>query len=435
MNAEFLPKDGIVLCAVSGGADSMFLLERLRDMGFSVAAAHFHHGLRGAEADGDEAFVRAFCAERAISFTAGRGDTAAYAREHCLGVEEAARRLRYAFLESAADELGAAVIATAHTADDNIETVLLHLTRGAGLRGLGGIPPVRGRIVRPMLDTSRAEVEAYLCAKGITWREDATNAADDFARNRLRHSVVPALRAENPALGAAIGRMTELLRRDEEYLAGLAAAFVAEHAADGSVSASALCALPWPVASRAVRRMAGVELSAEHTAAILRAAEQGGTADVSGLRVAVSGGRLYFGVRETRPFAPREIEPGRRIELPEAGLCVRCEKIDAAPTDVYKSLTTFFFSCANIYGKITVTPRRAGDRLRPVGRGCTKTLKALFQEQAVPPWARDAVPVLRDEKGILAVYGIGVSERACAAPNERGAIQIEITRLPPGQGG
>lgn len=435
MNAELLPKDGLVLCAVSGGADSMYLLAKLRDMGVSVAAAHFHHGLRGADADGDEAFVRAFCAEREIPFAAGRGDTAAYAREHRLGVEEAARELRYAFLENAADELGAAVIATAHTADDNIETVLLHLTRGAGLRGLGGIPPARGRIVRPMLDTSRAEAEAYLRASGIAWREDATNAADDFARNRLRHKVVPLLREENPALGAAIGRMTALLRRDEEYLESLADAFAAEQAADGGVSASALCALPWPVASRAVRRMAGVELSAEHTAAILRAAEQGGAADVPGLRVAVSGGKLYFGVRETRPFEPCELGPGQRIELPEAGLCVQCRKIDAAPADVYKSLTTFFFSCANIYGKITVTPRRAGDRFRPVGRGCTKTLKALFRERSVPPWERDAVPVLRDEMGILGVYGVGVSERACAAPNERGAIQIDITRLAPGQGG
>ena len=147
VRSDLLPDEGLILCAVSGGVDSMYLLSTLFESGHAVAAAHFNHGLRGAEADRDEAFVRDFCAGRGIAFHAGRGDTRAYAARNRLGIEEAARTLRYAFLERTADICGAAVIATAHTADDNAETLLMHLTRGAGLHGLGGIP--RGARHRP----------------------------------------------------------------------------------------------------------------------------------------------------------------------------------------------------------------------------------------------------------------------------------------------
>lgn len=428
MNTDILPREGTVLCAVSGGADSMYLLCRLSELGYPVAAAHFHHGLRGAEADRDEAFVRGFCERRGFPFMSEKADAAAYAARQRMGIEEASRTLRYAFLEKAADALGAAVIATAHTADDNAETILMHLTRGAGLRGLCGIPPVRGRIVRPMLGTTRAEVEAYLREHRIPHVEDSTNAEDIYMRNRLRRAVIPALREENPAFAAAAGRMASLLRRDEDFLEELAGRFLAEHADGNSVCASALCEQPWSVASRAIRRLAG-PLPAEHTEALLRTAREGGMLDVAGMRAAKSGDRLVFHVAERETLKPRMLAPGDAFMLPEAGLFVRCEKIDAAPAVVYKSFNTFFFPCVNIYGNICVDSRRPGDRLRLPGRGCTKTLKALFQERHVPVWERNAVPVLRDDAGLLGVYGIGPAERAAAGAGESDVLKIEFTRL------
>ena len=412
----------------------MFLLERLRELGYSVAAAHYDHGLRGEDSRRDAAFVRDWCRKHGIPYIGGEGDTAAYAAEHRLGTEEAARILRYGFLERAADEMSASVIATAHTADDNAETVLLHLTRGSGLRGLTGIPPQRDRIVRPLLDVTRQEILNYLAERGIPYVEDATNAGDAYARNRIRHYVVPALQAENPALFTAVGRMTRLLREDEAYLDELARRFVEEHALDdGSLPADRFSALPAPVARRVVRRFAGA-IAQEQTDRVLSLAQSGGSADVSGMRVTVSEGRIAFGA--TALILPdRIVRPGTDVLLPEAGLLLRCEKIAAYPDDVHKSFNTFLLSCENIGKMIAVTARRPGDRYRPLGRGCTKTLKALFLEQRIPLWRRGTIPVLRDEAGILGVFGMPPAERAAAKPGDTDILRIDFLRLDPDKEG
>ena len=435
MDTELLPRDGLVLCALSGGADSVYLLTRLAELGYDMAAAHLNHGLRGAESDRDEAFVRALCADRGVRLVCERADVAALAAREHIGVEEAARKARYAFLERAADTLGAEVIATAHTADDNAETVLLHLARGTGLLGLGGIPPRRGRIVRPMLGVTRAQVEEYLRGRGIAWVEDSTNGSDGYARNRVRHGAVPVLETVNPAFAAAVGRMTALVRQDEAFLTDLARRFLAEHGDGRSVDAAALAAQCWPVASRAVRLLAGRELSETHVRAVLEAAAKGGAADVPGLRAARTGDRLVFGVMGSEPLADRRLAVPGRTDLPEAGLTAAAEKVTVCPTVVHNSYNTFYFQCENICGSITVTGRRPGDRFRPAGRGCTKKLKQLFLERGVPVWERDSLPVLRDEAGILAVYGVGAAERACPRPGGGELIKIEFLRLAPDEGG
>ena len=441
VRSDLLPDEGLILCAVSGGVDSMYLLSTLFESGHAVAAAHFNHGLRGAEADRDEAFVRDFCAGRGIAFHAGRGDTRAYAAQNRLGVEEAARTLRYAFLERTADASGAAVIATAHTADDNAETLLMHLMRGAGLRGLGGIPPVRGRVVRPMLDVTHAEAAAYLAAHGIGHVEDSTNALDDCARNRIRHGVIPALCRENPGFLRAAGRMAALAREDEAVLDGLARDFLREHAVGRGVCASALTALPAPIARRAVRLLADAgtgaasALSYAHTEDILRVAREGGTADVTGLRAVRWGDRLVLGAEEAAALAACVLTVGEPLALPEAGAVVLSERIDVCPADVHRLFNTFYFKCENICGNIIVGARQPGDTLRPAGRGCTKTLKALLREAGVPPWERGSVPVLRDDDGVIAVGGVGAAERVCARPGDRDILRIEIRReSPAGEG-
>lgn len=433
MITELLPGEGTILCAVSGGADSMYLLERLRELGYPVAAAHYDHGLRGEASKADAAFVRDWCRERGVPFIGGAGDAAACARENRLGVEEAARKLRYAFLESAADALSAAVIATAHTADDNAETVVMRLTRGAGAKGLGGIPPVRGRLVRPMLDTTRGEVEAYLAARGIPHVEDETNAEDDYLRNRIRHRVIPLLREENPGFVDAVGRAARLLREDEEYLDGLAAAFLAENLRGDTLPADRLSALPRPVARRVLRRLAG-DLSLRHVDALLALAASGvGAAGVPGLRVEASEGVMRFGAHGTAVLPEREVPVDGEVFLPEAGMLLRCKK-NGVPADVvHKSFNTFLLSCENIYGTVRVTGRLPGDAYRPLGRGCTKTLKALFMESGVPAWERGRVPVLRDDRGILGVPGFPPAERCAAGPGDKDVLLLEFLPAGPGK--
>ena len=435
MTTDFLPQDGLILCAVSGGADSMYLLCRLAELGYAVAAGHYNHGLRGDEADRDERFVRDFCQSRNIPFLSEKGDVRAWAEENGLGIEEAARTCRYGFLERAADALGAAVIATAHTANDNAETLLLNLARGAGLKGLGGIPPVRGHIVRPMLDVTRNEVEAYLRGQGISYIEDSSNSSDIYSRNRVRHGAVPVLESVNPAFLRAAGQTAELLRADEVYLSELAEIFLEENSDGNSLPASVLVALPWPVASRVVRRMAGRELSLCHVKSILKAARDGGAADVPGLRVARGGDRLVFGPEKGTPIPLRTLPVPGELEIPEAGMTVKCNFFPVYPQLVHKSFNIFFFQCDNICGSITVAGRMPADRFRPAGRGCTKTLKQLFQEQDIPPWQRDSVPVLRDDAGILGVCGIGAAERVEAKPGDKNILQIEFIRREPDGGG
>lgn len=208
-----LPKEGLILCALSGGRDSVALLHFLKAHGFSVAAAHFDHRLRP-ESGEDAAFCEQLCRSWDIPFFVGGADIAALPGN----TEANAREARYAFLERTAEAVGAACIATAHNADDNLETVLLHLTRGCGLNGLTGIRPRWGKVIRPMLEVPRAAVDGYVKEHGLPFREDATNADTSYARNRLRHQVLPVLRTLNPRVAEAAARMTDTLREDLDFL-------------------------------------------------------------------------------------------------------------------------------------------------------------------------------------------------------------------------
>ena len=269
LDRSLLPAGCTVLCAVSGGADSVCLLDLVRRLGdVTVLCAHFDHGIRGAESARDAAFVEALCKEWGVPFFPGRGDVPAYAAANGLSIETAAREMRYAFLERTAKEQGADVIATAHNLNDNAETILFRMARGTGLRGLTGIPAQRGRIVRPLLQTPRRDIEEYLTARGIPHVEDSTNAETDAARNRIRLDVLPRLESIHPGAAAGIARMSETLAEDEAFLASLAEEKLALWGE--AIPGAELCALPRPVARRALARWLGGELSRERFDALLR---------------------------------------------------------------------------------------------------------------------------------------------------------------------
>ncbi|MBR3705247.1 MAG: tRNA lysidine(34) synthetase TilS [Oscillospiraceae bacterium] len=306
-----------VLCAVSGGRDSMALLHVLLEMaqrdGFAVAAAHYNHQLRQSAAR-DEELVRGHCASLGLPLFSGCGDVRAYAKTHGTSIEDAARTMRYAFLQDTARECGADYIATAHHRQDNAETLLLHLLRGSGLRGLGGIAPMRGNIIRPLLAADRADIDDYIVKNNIPYAEDETNRDTVYTRNRLRLEVLPLLEEIAPGSVRRMADTAAQLRVDEDYLRQQSEASVSLLREDDGVCVCvAQVREQHPaVAARAVRRAAyacGANLTAAQTDAVLRLRRGACLALGGGVRVAHDGEFLRF-FRLSDPPAPMELTPG-----------------------------------------------------------------------------------------------------------------------------
>lgn len=384
-----------VVCAVSGGADSvalLFAMYLLREkLQIQVQAAHFDHRLRGAESDEDRAFVRDLCDRYDIPLTIGAGDVAAGKK----GLEAAAREARYDFFKTLPGK-----IATAHTADDNAETVLLHLVRGTGLKGLGAIAPVRGSIIRPMLTVTREQVLGFLEEYHLTYRTDSSNETDRFLRNRLRHHVMPLLRQENPRLALSLSEMALRLRQDQACL---------EELSDpgGIVSVQRLRRMHPALRSRALERFLKESGVPEPEARHIRLAEKLVFSDDPSAQADLPGGitiaRRYdlleaAGGAET--FQPVQICCPGEVSIPALGLKVVCQPA----REVLDGPDAF---TVDTQGPAILRPRQAGDRI--CLSGGSKSLKKLFIDRKIPAHLRPLVPVLCDDAGVLGVPGIGVS--------------------------
>lgn len=420
-----------VLCAVSGGADSMAMLWSLyglrEALGITVSAAHFNHRLRGAESDRDEAFVRTFCQAHGIPLTVGSADVAQYAENHAMGIEEAARECRYAFLQTCpCDKL-----ATAHTADDNAETVLLHLLRGSGLRGLCGIPPKRGKLVRPLLSVMRGQIEAFLRQEGIAWVEDSTNAEEICMRNRLRHGIMPALNEMMPRLSERLTVQSHLLREEDAYLDALASSLLREE--KGVYSCAPLLAAPEVLQRRALRLMTrsvlAQDVSFAHIVALQGILASPNPSAQCALPHGYIARRRYDGIELVRDTAVTFPETALQIpgeaSIPALGMKITCER-----TENFKKSVNSPFRFAVKYDMITqsilwIRPRRIGDQMSVDGVH-RKSLKKLFIERRIPRAERERTAVLTDGERVLAVAGIGTDLRFFPAEGEPAAI-IQIS--------
>lgn len=430
---DMFPAGETVLCAVSGGADSMCLIHMLwseRERGgWQVAAAHYNHHLRGAESERDAAFVRDWCRDRGIPCHLGGGDVAAAAARTGRGVEETARQMRYAFLRETAERTGARRVATAHNADDNGETLLLHLVRGSGLQGLTGIPPRRGELIRPLLTTSRAEIERYLKEQGVPHVEDSTNGDTGYSRNFLRHEVMPLLRQLNPNLTASLSAAAQSLRADQDYLSAQAA--MASSAArwaeeDVVIRAEVLAGMPPALALRVIQKLVdqmgnGTVLSRVHREGILqlaRSADPAGRLDLPG---GLAAQRVYEDLLLTTdrdplpPLTERTLLLPGEIRLEETGVAVsaRAETAEAlCPPD------TLYLSRAKTGKALVVRSRRTGDTLSLAGREGGKTLKKWMIEKKIPRRVREQVPVLDVGGAVAGVAGLGADRAFLARPGE-----------------
>jgi tRNA(Ile)-lysidine synthase len=414
--AMFPAPGGLILCAVSGGEDSMCLLHLLAGLGkeknFRVAAVHLNHLMRGEDASRDEAFVRDFCKANDIPFYAGHCDVRARAKEQQITVEEAGRQARYELFYKTADAIGTDKIATAHHALDQTETVLLHLVRGTGLDGLRGIPPVRGRLIRPLLNTSKAEIRDYCRLHGIAHVEDSTNDDLNLSRNRVRQLVVPQLQTINPALEEAVCRTADILRTEDDYLNSLARERLGEGT---SVSCRTLQSAPPALQPRMLRVLIdrlGVgkkDFTAGHLADLLKLAEVGregsGLHLPQGVRAQIHRGALIFSVSppksaEEMPLLPGENQWGKYLLT-----------VSQNDEKIFKKSDTIYLRYDMMKQHLSVRTWRTSDRLILPGSRGERSGKRIFADRGIRECDRDVLPVICVDGQPAAIFTVGTDER------------------------
>lgn len=434
-----------VVVGVSGGADSMALLSFLcslrEEFGITVTAAHVNHGLRGDEADRDEQFVRSWCEKNDVEFVVLHADVAAKAKAEGKTVEEAGRSVRYDFFEKKACERGA-VIATAHTLSDSIETQIMNLARGTGLRGLCGIPPVRGNIIRPLIRCTRADTEEYCRKNGVKYVDDSTNFSHDYTRNRVRLDLVPQLYRLNPAFDKAAARLIDSLEEDARCLEEAARNRLAKAARGNGVYdlAVLLRDCPKAILSRCVSAAAldftGRAQEAKHidTMVDIALCGKGKTEIIGGCYVEAKDGKLIFSKSTERTAEIGDFSFPFKVGIYKNGkFRLVISPISEEDIKNYKKFNNHYFKnavdCDKICGNALVRARMQGDKISPAGRNVTKTLKKLFNEEKIPVEKRAFVPVACDEAGVIWVGGIGVAERCKVTENTKNAVCLEIEDL------
>lgn len=448
-----VPPGGRVLVACSGGGDSValaaLLCEAAPGAGWSVAALlHVNHRLRGAASDADERFCRGLARELGIPIAVERVDVAARARAERVSVETAGHRIRYEIFERIVREGAANRVATAHTRDDQAETVLLRLIRGAGPAGLAGIRPRIGAVVRPLLDVRRRELREYLRRRGLSHREDPTNRDDRILRNRVRHRLIPVLSEHfSPAIAGVLARAAAIARDDADWIdeAVNAAARKIVRDAQGrvDVDAARLAAEPPAVARRVARqvleRVGSRRVGFDHVERLRRLAEADSAApaaDFPGCRAERRGAALRITRRSGRPApaaaaAPFEYPlavPGA-VEVAEAGLRITAER-GGRPARLVARGAAAALPAARITPPLTVRGWRPGDAFRPLGLGGRrKKLQDFFVDRKVPRGRRGTVPLVVDARlGIVWVAGHAVSEDARVIDSGEGVVTLRMVQ-------
>jgi tRNA(Ile)-lysidine synthase len=430
-----------VVVAVSGGPDSLALLHALvilaPELSCGLHVAHLDHGLRGAAGADDAAFVAAQAARLGLECTLGRAQVAERAERERLSVEDAARRERFAFLRRVAAERGAAKIALGHTRDDQAETFLLRLVRGAGTLGLGAMAPARADgVIRPLLGLSRAQVEEFCRAAGLEPRRDPTNRDPAFLRNRIRAELLPLLETYNPRIREVLSRIAEDLRFDEEFLGATAREARAAHVgpADGGRELD-LEGLPEALRRRLLRLAAqslGGDAFHRHVAELL------GDGDAAvmlpgEIRAVRRGARVRL-IPPGEPVAPAPWScplpvPGR-VATP-AGAVVEADLLAGAAgrraAREEASLRRTFFDYDRLPGELAVRSRRPGDRLRPRGMAGTVKLQDLLVARKVPREQRDGVPLVVAGEEILWVVGHRVGALCPVDPTTRRVLRLRLS--------
>jgi len=432
-----------VTVGLSGGADSVallcVLLELKSELKIDISALHVNHMLRGEESDADEIFCRELCERLNVPFKAERVDVPTFCRENKCSDEEGARTLRYRAFEKAADGL----IATAHHADDNAETVLLNLARGTAIDGLCGIPVKRQNIIRPLLYCTRDEIERYLSEKKQPYRTDSTNELDFASRNKLRHSVMPVIKEINPSFAGAVERMTISLSEDRTLLDDLANKLF-ERAVNGDeIDRAVYINEPRPIRIRLLKRLLrenSILVDNDKLTScdeIMLSGE--GSRSLSPQAVFTAseckGKILYKDDGETSEwFMTKVVLPTaekREIKVEADGKIVKISTLSEKEIKLFVNYRSKQFKnvidCDKIMESVVLRSRAAGDKIRLHSRKCTKTVKKLLNEAKIPPKKRNSLLAMQSRDELVWLEGFGVSEYAAANKKTVNAVLITVT--------
>ena len=431
-----------VLCALSGGGDSVALLHTLKalekKLGFTLLAAHFNHGIRGDEADRDEEFSKNLCLELNIPFTSIKEDIPAMAKASGEGLEECARRCRYSFLFRTAKEMNCNRIATAHHATDNTETVLFHLIRGSGIKGLSGIAPEReDGVIRPLLCVSRSEIDEFLAENGFGFVTDSTNADTDMTRNFIRLKMLPLIREINPMADKAVSRLSDSAREDEEY-------FLTEaRRIPKNATLTQLSGVPTPILKRYLRLCfdsadkQGGQLDYERVSEICQRIKNGDTAFryslQGGVAVVADRDRLEF-IRDKYTPVPFEITFSHTGEYETENGAIYITESESDLTrwteeQSVKGQSTYrvTYPYEGEFPKITARSRKEGDRY--LRGGMHRAVRKELNAAGYPAHKRDSLPCFCDSDGIFWIPPLAAGDKASntAVSNSKQLIYIGYT--------
>lgn len=433
-----------VIAGVSGGADSVALLHFLASikagLSLGITAAHLNHKLRGGESERDESFVKSLCEKLGVECITESADVKKLSADSGLSLEEAGRKARYAFFSRAALEKNAK-IATAHTLNDSVETALLNFARGTALRGISGIPPVRGDIIRPLIECERAQIEEYCGQNGLSYVSDSSNLSDEFARNRIRHHVTPALSTINPSFFKTAAHVVESLRADADYLDEAAArACAGIEIADGRLARAAYLGFPRPIRFRILLLLLsrhGIFADYQRLARLDGIVEAGSGAEQLSASLYFKSGGGWFELLEpagAEPYFCVPVDVGEGFETLEINVFSE-KKLRLMNTDYEHCKESIKYAgnslknaldCDKIDRIVKLRQKIPGDAIKFPGRGCTKTLKKLFQESGIPALERGRILVLSDSNGPVWVERYGVAERAAVSAETRRILILDV---------
>ena len=436
INKHRMLSDGdSVIVAVSGGADSMCLLWFFNKfsslLNINIICVHVNHGIRGQEAERDEMFVRKFCTDNNINFECAHFDVPTLAAETGESIEECGRRLRYDYFSSVADN---SKIATAHNLNDSAETFLFNLTRGTGIKGLCGIPPVRDNIIRPLSDCTREEIENYLAEENVSYVTDSTNFSDDYVRNRIRHNILPVMCEINSGFYGVFSHCIESLRETNDYISEKIENIFNEIIIDNRFPVSSIRNNEKIIKTGLLKKIAvhygAYDVENKHISLLDSILDNGGAVVLHGKVKIVSDGKFLFKENEVKEEKSIFVKVDKAInEYHFEGCTIIVDCVDKNTINKYnikESASMGYIDADKFYSSV-FRNRIQGDRFRFPFAEHSKSLKNLYKENNISAHNRWGIPLLADaDNNILWINGVGVSSFGSITNETTSVLRIRV---------